>query len=268
MLQLFFCGVILFNYSNLFAKNSFFVAPTRVEFNMNSSKISSFIVSNNGSERIRIRVRPIYYNPNAKVMNIGKNLPSNQDGKDSLVPYIRISPQTFSLMPGMRRTLRTAISPNKDLPDGEYRAHLIVSMLEVATQMRSNEEKKDGIGMNLSFKMESAVAIYGSKGEGTFNLELEKCIRDGKKLKILITNKGKWRFDGWLHIKDDNKYSEKKKLFLLRETKRLFPVGDISSKINKLHLSWSDMNGKEIKTVSCVITKKIKSDINLKIVEP
>jgi len=209
-----------FSSSALFAKNTFLVAPTSAEISLDRPNTVSFVVTNNGDGQVRVSIAPIYFPVDSKFMPTAKPLDVATTTKDDLSSYMIISPKVVSLKPGEQRTVRVSIRPKTDIfKDGEYRAHVLFSMLDVAETVQT-KGAKEGVSMKLNFKSETAVVVYGSFGKGNADLKSSCKILKNKKTKVAITNSGKWRFDGWLRIMDGDKKLTEDKVFIVRESTR------------------------------------------------
>ena len=212
--------LIIFGPSMLFAKNTFLVAPTSAEISLDRPNTISFVVTNNGDGQVRVAISPIYFSVDSKFMPTAKPLDPATTTSDDLSSYMIISPKVVSLKPGEQRTVRVSIRPKADaFKEGEYRAHVLFSMLDVADTMNT-KDAKEGVSMKLNFKSETAVVVYGSFGKGTADLKTDCKIIKDKKTKVMITNAGKWRFDGWLRILDGDKKLTEDKVFIVRESIR------------------------------------------------
>ncbi len=206
--------------SVLFAKNTFLVAPTSAEISLDRPNTISFVVTNNGEGQVRVAISPIYFPVDSKFMPTAKPIDPVTTTKDDLSSYMIISPQVVSLKPGEQRTVRVSIRPKADaFEDGEYRAHVLFSMLNVADTVQT-KGAKEGVSMKLNFKSETAVVVYGSFGKGNADLKSSCKILKNKKTKVVVTNAGKWRFDGWLRIMDGDKKLAEDKVFIVRESVR------------------------------------------------
>lgn len=186
-----------------FAKNSFLVAPGRVDFDLERPVTQSFIITNNGSKRIRLNISPIYFDIDSKSLAAGQHIKSDVAKIEDLAPYIRISPRTLSLSPGQRRDIRVSLRPPDNLAQGDYRAHLLVKMIEVASVLGNTgtQTGETGVGMRLNLKMETAVAIYGHKGKRKPEL-IVHCRKHPSKgtLVVDLVNESIWRLDGRLNL--------------------------------------------------------------------
>ena len=212
LIKLMVVNLLLLLPSGLIAKNGFLVAPTSAEVSLKKPVTLSFIVTNTGDNKIRLNISPIYFEIGSKFMPPLAALDPKTSKDDSLVPFIKVSPKVVSLKPTEQRTVRVSIRPSKELKakEGEYRAHVLFAMLDIAETLgKKKKPGEKGVGMQLNFKNETGVVIYGSVGKGTPKLIPACSISKNGKLKVKIKNKGLWRFDGWLRIADPEDESKK-----------------------------------------------------------
>ena len=233
------------------SKNSFLVAPGRVMFDLSRPKTQSFIITNNGDEAIRLNIKVVYFPVDSSSLGVGQPLNEETAATEDLKPYLRVSPPRLSLKPGQRRDIRISIRPPGGLTDGTYRAHSLVSMMEVAqtiTDVAASDESGE-VGMHLSLKMETAVAIYGQKGKGNPDLQI-KCVTDAEtgNLSYEVLNPSPWRFDGWVRAHnsaDDTKVRHEDRLTIMRESKRSI-ISKSKPSTDALFLRWSDLKSEEL----------------------
>ena len=220
MLKNIFKCSLLFIPTLLFAKNMFLVAPTSAEVSLEKPSTASFVVTNNGDDRIRVAISPIYFPVDSKYMPSAKPVDPTTTKTDDITPYMVTSPKVVSIKPGDQRTVRVSIRPPAGLKAGEYRAHVLFAMLDIAETIKTKPDK-EGLSMKINFKSETAVVVYGSVGTGTAQLNA-KCevLKTGKKTKVTVTNSGDWRFDGWLRIYDGDKKRAEDKMFIVRNSVR------------------------------------------------
>lgn len=203
------------------AKNSFLVAPGIVEFDLKKPITQSFIITNDGDDTIRLKITPTYFEIDDHTFSLGKHLNEETKKIEDLTGFMRVSPKRLSLKPGQRRDIRVSIRPGKNLSDGDYRSHLLVQMLEVARVISSGVADGSSMGMNISVKMETAIAIYGSKGQGKPSLEFF-CRQkpDDNKFELQIVNPSDWRFDGQVTLTENNQAVFDHRLVSLRGSKK------------------------------------------------
>jgi len=207
----------------LFAANTFLVAPTSAEISLERPTTLSFVVTNNGTGQVRVAISPIYFPVDSKFMPTAKPLNVSTTKNDDLSSFFIISPKVVSIKPGEQRTVRVSVRSKPGLKEGEYRAHVLFSMLDVADSVQVKGKKRkgeEGLSMKINFKSETAVVIYGSVGKGLADLKTSCSVLKNGKTKVVITNSGKWRFDGWLRIYDGSKKLADEKVFMTRESIR------------------------------------------------
>ena len=232
------------------AKNSFLVAPGRVDFDLSRPNTQSFIITNSGDDKIRLSIEPVYFEIDSRSLAAGEPLDKINPGKDDLRPYIRVSPRTLSLNPGQRRDIRISVRASQDMDAGDYRAHLLVRMLETARIEDVVSDDPAAIGMKLAIKLETAVAIYGYLGERQAELAVN-CLRGERgDLLLDINNPTRWRFEGWFSV-NSGQASEvaeplaRKHVNSLRESRR------------QVRMEWSPKSGEELG----IIWRDAKTDV-------
>ena len=133
LMRFFIFTIFLFIFFNSgYAKNSFLVAPTKIIVNLDKPSVNTFIVINNGDQNIRVTAQPIYFENGSASLPLGENLFKEKGDYDNLAKYIKVSPPVVSLKKGQKRQVRVAIRPLKNIPKGEYRAHILFKMLETS----------------------------------------------------------------------------------------------------------------------------------------
>lgn len=245
--------------SILFAKNTFLVAPTSAEISLDRPNTISFVVTNNGDAQVRVEISPIYFPVDSKFMPTAKALYPDTSKKDDLSTHMVISPKVISLKPGEQRTVRVSVRPpSGDLKEGEYRSHVLFSMLDIADSMQT-KTNKDGFSMKLNFKSETAVVVYGSVGKGSASISTNCEILKNKKTKVNITNEGKWRFDGWLRILEGDKKLAEDKIFMTRESIKEAVLNWAPQSMDQpIQITWVpiDENKKKFTTLCTLKSKK------------
>lgn len=208
---------------NTWSKNSFLVAPGRVDFDLKRPTTQSFIITNNGDGPIRLTIEPIYLEIDSKSMSAGEHLKPETAKLEDLTNSIRVSPRRLSLSPGQRRDIRISLRPSAELTEGDYRTHLLVKMMEVARTIDSGSEDEGSLGMKLNIKMETAVAIYGHKGDRKPSLNAS-CDINNNNLNVTVVNPSVWRFDGFIQVFKSNGPTDtplyENRLISLRESKK------------------------------------------------
>ena len=233
----------------VFAKNSFLVAPGRVDFDLSRPVTQSFIITNNGDGRIRLSIEPVYFAIDSRSLAAGEPLDKVHPEKDDLRPYIRVSPRALSLKPGQRRDIRISIRPPADLAQGDYRAHLLVRMLETAVTQEMQTGPEGSIGMKIDIKMETAVAVYGHVGERQAQFDVACSRNDDGEMLFDITNPSRWRFEGWFNVfngsNDQGLPLTRFYVNSLRESRRTVNSKWKPDRTGAFQVRWTDKSGEK-----------------------
>jgi len=230
---LFLAILIIIPYGN--AKNSFSVAPTKVEVDLSKPRTESFVVSNSGDDPIRVEASIIYFPVDSKDLNNGIALNPETSKLDSLEKNIIVSPRLVSLGVREQRVIRISVRPPADMKTGEYRAHILFQMLELSETQKKSIENAAGkkVGMNLSFKLEMAASVIGLNGIPDPKIK-GKCQLINNKIILEALNPSVWRFDGWIQlVSEGGKILREEKNFVIRESQRNFTFVDDELKNHK-----------------------------------
>jgi len=262
VLKGFFGLILLFLPTLLFAKSTFMVAPTSAKVSLERPSTVSFVVTNNGDAKVRVKIDPIYFPVDSKFMPSAKPLDPKNKTADDLTSFMTISPKVVSVDPGDQRTVRVSVRPKAgSFKEGEYRGHVLFAMLDVGDVMETKGTKgKEGVSMKIAFKSETAVVFYGEVGKGSANLKTKCELLKNGKTKIDITNAGKWRFDGWLRIMDGNKKLTEDKVFIVRESIRNTVLNWAPKDITQpVKITWVPLDeAKKPFTTQCLMSKNDK----------
>ena len=182
--------------NNAIAKNSFLVAPGRVQFDLEKTESKTFIITNTGDSKIRLEMSPEYIPIGKDGLNVGIHNMVGVAETENISKLVRISPQKLSLSPGERRDIRVQVRANPGAIDGDYRSHILVRMLENATtEDISGNESENGMNMKLNIKMEAAVALYARKGEKKSDLKIS-CEQKENEYQVSLDNKSNFKESG------------------------------------------------------------------------
>lgn len=94
----------------------------------------------------------------------------------SLVKYIRFSPREFELAPGAEQVVQVMYSGPGGLPEGEYRAQLLIEpSFDPAPQGPDKEARAaKQIRLEVQTKLAFAIPVIFRRGKPTFEVRLEK----------------------------------------------------------------------------------------------
>ncbi|MBC5851365.1 hypothetical protein [Vibrio metschnikovii] len=198
------------------ASTSFLVAPGRLEFDIDKPLTKTFIVTNTGSEQIRLEIDPQYLEIGEEGLRAGEHIKDGVADIENIESHIRVAPKVLNLKPGQRRDVKVRIV-SKQEDAGDYRSHIIVKMKENAAQASVGTET-EGVNMNLDIKFETAIAVYGRKGD----IVTDYAMNCGKGA-IEIKNNSPYKLDGEFKVGDEIRNTT-----VLRESKRTmkFASGD------------------------------------------
>jgi len=224
-----------------FATHSFLVAPPHLSFDLKQPKTQLLLLQNNGTEIIHLSIKSVYYPVNAVNMKMGKSLDPNIKQKENISPYILYSPRVVSLQPQQEREIRVMVRMPHNPKIGEYRAHLLIHMMEpvhVETAKKKTKENKT-INMRINMLLQMAIPVYARFGNGQATLKI-RCNKNKKgQMQLTVINNSSWRFLGKLKIKDKNhKKVAKDNLVILRNSKQIL-VLKYKPKPGRYIISWS-----------------------------
>ena len=228
------------------AKNAFLVAPGRLQIDVEELKTQSFIVTNTGENQIRLDIKPIYLPIDDSTLNAGEHLSDTVSVREDISSKVRVSPRRLSLLPGQRRDVRVQIRPLENPQPGDYRAHILVKMNEASFTSTEGSEGSDGMSMKLDVNLETAVAVYGRKGDPVEDLNASCDLGPQGQAKVELKNASNWRFEGLLFV-DDMKPDP---IVLLRESKKTIELDMTSVKVGSTVMV-ADMNRSVVLHATC-----------------
>ena len=142
----------LFATTSANAQGDLLVAPTRVI--LNGGRGTEVILSNIGSEeatyRISLELRRM--TPAGDLVDVTED--NANDKERAALAMIRYAPRRITLPPGQPQSVRIAARPGADLPDGEYRAHLVFRGIPKPAPAPAPDDPAKGISIAL-------IPIYG-----------------------------------------------------------------------------------------------------------
>lgn len=242
--------LLLLNCSIALAGASFSVAPGRVSVDLSKPNTTTFIIRNNGDQRIHLRVIPTFFPLESKALRGGISLAKDNESATSLKPYMIVSPEALSLEPGEQREVRVSVHPPANLAAGTYRAHVEVKMLEVA-RVAKIKSKQQQVGMALNLMLEMAVAVYGHKGDGQAKLHFT-CHEDNTHHLVLnVTNKTPWHFTGTLNVLYRNSIRSRAQLTVYRQSITNKSLNWYPGRRHHLSLRWRADKSQHWQQASC-----------------
>lgn len=131
--------------------NDLLVAPTRII--LNGSRGTEVILNNIGTEeaayRISLELRRMTTDGGLEDVEIPN------ETEESALGMIRYAPRRVVLPPNQPQAIRIGVRPPRDIPDGEYRAHMLFRAIP---RPRSVTEETEGRGEGFRIRL---IPIYG-----------------------------------------------------------------------------------------------------------
>jgi hypothetical protein len=127
--------------------------PTRIVLE-NNTRYAVITINNTGDAagRYRADIQDAVMEKNGGI----RLLDSNETAPYSAKDMIRISPRILTLSPQEHKPVRLLVRAPKDLPDGEYRSHLKVTLVE---DVDSANKPKSGISVKARMAMAVPIII-------------------------------------------------------------------------------------------------------------
>ncbi|WP_371192760.1 molecular chaperone [Glaciecola sp. SC05] len=184
------------------------ISPTRINFD-NRDRMQEVMIINSGNEERVYRIGWAEYR--AKEVGGYIELESPDPNIPALSPHMRISPRQVRLAPGERQTIKLQLRKQADMPESEYRSHLLFTVLP-PENTTTNQSDAEGIRMQINmFISYSIPVLYHPEirdvdAQLKFH-ELSTRADESADLKIWIARKGDQSAFGRLEVfsVDDNK---------------------------------------------------------------
>lgn len=74
-------------------------------------------------------------------------------------PFLRISPRQITVAPKSNQKVRVLFRPRPDMPNGEYRSHLLFKVVPELSEPMSTTESSPGKGINFRLSMQLSISI-------------------------------------------------------------------------------------------------------------
>ncbi len=184
------------------AAGDLLVAPTRIV--LDGRRGTEVILNNTGTEeatyRISLELR--------RMNDIGRldDVPvedANESEKAALA-IIRFAPRRVTLPPNQPQSIRVGLQPTDDLPDGEYRAHMLFRAIPKAQPVSEAQDAGNGLKIQLIPIYGVTIPVIVRKGDLTATAALTnvKIAQDdgGPTLQFDLTRKGSRSMFGEIHV--------------------------------------------------------------------
>jgi hypothetical protein len=150
------------------------VFPTRVELS-DENRVANISVRHRGNAPGHYRIDAVFYRMSEDgTMNV---VTDATPAERSLVKYLRFNPRQTTLPPNLEQVVRIIVAPPKDLPEGDYRAHLHfmpTDDAEADTSTAAPNGKKNKIQIALDAKLALAIPVVFRHGAPKVNAQLSK----------------------------------------------------------------------------------------------
>ena len=224
------------------AINSYTVAPTTVELDLNRNRSGFLLLSNNTRNTYKIKIKAQYFKPNELL--VGKHLSDETAKIEDISRLIIISPRVVKLGPMSKRKVRFSLRPDgKKREPGEYRASFVFTPV-INPEAVKPDNKGKGLVTQINWILEIRLPVYvtvGERGEARIMVESKKFKKDGKTLvRLHMKNPTKWRYPVEFTLLD-SKTKEKigeKSIVVLRETENTIEVPLEKSPKGSIVIRW------------------------------
>lgn len=145
------------------------VFPTRVYLSQ-QKKVANISLRHLGDKPGHYKLSTIFYrmNPNG-TMDI---VTDPKDDERPAVKYLRFSPRQITLNPRVEQVVRVLYAGPRNLPEGEYRAHLLFQPTDEDRDEPDPNAKPDKINMKLVARVAMAVPVVYRQGNPKFSVAL------------------------------------------------------------------------------------------------
>lgn len=134
------------------AAGDLLVAPTRIV--LDGRRGAEVILNNIGSEEATYRISLELRRMN-DIGRLEDILPENATEQEkAALEMIRFAPRRVTLPPNQPQSIRIGLQPTENLPDGEYRAHMLFRAIPKTPEAGSEDPDANGLKINL-------IPIYG-----------------------------------------------------------------------------------------------------------
>jgi len=171
------------------------VSPTRFEFSLDKRFTNYFIVTNNASQPVRIRIYAQFVR-----FDEGSRIRTEEGHPHDLGRWLVLNPRRMSLQGQERRVVRFSVRPPATIEPGEYRTVVFFEELPgppTRTKPRAPQNQQ-GIGLELNLLTRLGVSLYGMKGERRAAVELGEAQAGIEGQKLVLT--GLLRNTGNIHV--------------------------------------------------------------------
>lgn len=131
------------------------ISPTRINFD-SRDRIQEVMIINSGNEQRVYRIGWAEYR--AKEMGGYIELETPDPNIPALSPHMRISPRQVRLAPGERQTIKLQLRKQAEMPEDEYRSHLLFTVLPPENSSGAQNDA-EGIRMQINMFISYSIPV-------------------------------------------------------------------------------------------------------------
>lgn len=192
----------LFSSAPASAAGDLLVAPTRVI--LDGRRGTEVILNNIGAEEATYRISLELYRMNAEGRLDEVTPETANDKEKAALEIIRLAPRRVTLPPNQPQSIRIGVQGMENIPDGEYRAHMLFRAIPKADPVTQEQDAGNGVKISLIPIYGVTIPIIVRKGElhGTAALANVHMAKDneGPTVNFDLTRKGDRSVFGEIHI--------------------------------------------------------------------
>ena len=145
------------------------VFPIRIHLS-DSKRVAQVSLRHSGSKPTEYKITSVFYRmkPDGSMEVVSDPKPEER----SAIPMIRFSPRQTVVPPKEEQIVRVMLDKVKDIPDGEYRAHLHFEPTSESEDSQVSVSKSEKVSLRLEARMAVAVPVIFRHGKPTFEVKL------------------------------------------------------------------------------------------------
>ena len=184
------------------AAGDLLVAPTRIV--LDGRRGAEVILNNIGSEEATYRIS-LELRRMSDIGRLEDILPEDANEKEkSALEIIRFAPRRVTLPPNQPQSIRVGLQATENLPDGEYRAHMLFRAIPKTPEATAEAEPGNGLKINLIPVYGVTIPVIIRKGElkATAAIANASIARDneGQTLQFDLSRQGDKSVFGEVHV--------------------------------------------------------------------
>ncbi len=184
----------LFPVAEVMSQANLQVFPTRLALS-DSQRVGTFSVRHLGDKPQKYKAKVVFYRM-FEDGSMSEQVEKPNESEKSLIDHVKITPRSVKLIPNVEQVMRILVVPKKELPEGDYRAHIYFEPDdEVIDEADVKNQSNKSVTMNIRAKIAVAVPVVYRRGQasatfGIDDLKLVSSPKGGPKFSLYITRKG------------------------------------------------------------------------------